>query len=84
MPRGRRMMVEQISSGRPIAHVAAEIGVVRKTADKWLELPRDLGHRPPKQSFGPASTESNGRSCLVEFSRQGSLMHAELARHGRE
>jgi transposase InsO family protein len=34
-PRGRMIMVERIASGRPIAHVAAEMGVSRKTADKW-------------------------------------------------
>ena len=34
-PRGRMIMVERIASGRPIAHVAAEMGVARKTADKW-------------------------------------------------
>jgi transposase InsO family protein len=34
-PRGRLMMVERIAAGRPVAHVAAEMGVSRKTADKW-------------------------------------------------
>jgi transposase InsO family protein len=34
-PRGRMIMVERIAAGRPIAHVAAEMGVSRKTADKW-------------------------------------------------
>jgi transposase InsO family protein len=28
-------MVERIAAGRPVAHVAAEMGVSRKTADKW-------------------------------------------------
>ena len=34
-PRGRMIMVERIAAGRPVAHVAAEMGVSRKTADKW-------------------------------------------------
>jgi transposase InsO family protein len=34
-PRGRMIMIERISAGRPVAHVAAEMGVSRKTADKW-------------------------------------------------
>jgi transposase InsO family protein len=34
-PRGRLIMIERIASGRPIAHVAAEMGVARKTADRW-------------------------------------------------
>jgi transposase InsO family protein len=33
--RGRLILVERIASGRPLAHVAAEMGVARKTADKW-------------------------------------------------
>lgn len=33
--RGRMILVERIASGRPIAHVAAEMGVARKTAGKW-------------------------------------------------
>ena len=34
-PAGRRILVERIQSGRPAAHVAAEMGVARKTAYKW-------------------------------------------------
>jgi len=34
-PRGRLILVERIASGRPIAHVAAEMGVSRPTASKW-------------------------------------------------
>lgn len=34
-PRGRMIMIERIASGRPVAHVAAEMGVSRKTANKW-------------------------------------------------
>jgi transposase InsO family protein len=34
-PAGRRLLVARIASGRPVAHVAAEMGVARNTADKW-------------------------------------------------
>ncbi|WP_055415904.1 IS481 family transposase, partial [Streptomyces pactum] len=33
---GRRLLVERVRSGRPVAHVAAEMGVSRPTAHKWL------------------------------------------------
>ena len=36
-PAGRRILVERIASGRPAAHVAAEMGVTRKTAYKWWQ-----------------------------------------------
>ena len=34
-PEGRRILVERIASGRPAAHVAAEMGVSRTTAYRW-------------------------------------------------
>jgi transposase InsO family protein len=65
-PRGRMIMIERIASGRPIAHVAAEMGVSRKTADKWwrrwlaegdsgLEDRSSRPHRCPHQT--PARVE---------------------------
>lgn len=34
-PTGRRILCERIAGGRPIAHVAVEMGVSRQTASKW-------------------------------------------------
>lgn len=34
-PTGRRILCERISRGRPIAHVAGEMGISRQTASKW-------------------------------------------------
>ena len=34
-PVGRRTLIERIQTGRPVAHVAAEMGVSRATAYKW-------------------------------------------------
>jgi transposase InsO family protein len=34
-PAGRLILCERIGSGRPVAHVAAEMGVSRATAHKW-------------------------------------------------
>ncbi|MDX2910299.1 helix-turn-helix domain-containing protein, partial [Streptomyces griseiscabiei] len=33
---GRRLLVERVRSGRPVAHVAAEMGISRATAHKWI------------------------------------------------
>ncbi|WP_426593410.1 IS481 family transposase [Cellulomonas sp. McL0617] len=35
LPVGRLLMVQRIAEGRPVAHVAAELGVSRTTAWKW-------------------------------------------------
>ncbi|MEU1280031.1 leucine zipper domain-containing protein, partial [Streptomyces sp. NPDC005805] len=33
---GRRLLVERVCSGRPVAHVAAEMSTSRATARKWI------------------------------------------------
>ncbi|WP_406055124.1 IS481 family transposase [Streptomyces sp. NBC_01077] len=33
---GRRILVERVLAGRPVAHVAAEMGISRPTAHKWI------------------------------------------------
>ncbi|MEU0068438.1 IS481 family transposase [Streptomyces sp. NPDC006332] len=40
---GRRLLVERVRSGRPVAHVAAEMGVSRPTAHKWIGRWRSEG-----------------------------------------
>ncbi|MER8096102.1 helix-turn-helix domain-containing protein, partial [Streptomyces goshikiensis] len=40
---GRRLLVDRVASGRPVAHVAAETGVSRATAHKWVRRWRAEG-----------------------------------------
>ncbi|MBK3647997.1 MULTISPECIES: IS481 family transposase, partial [Streptomyces] len=40
---GRRLLVERVRCGRPVAHVAAEMGISRATAHKWLSRWRAEG-----------------------------------------
>ncbi|MFD5731191.1 IS481 family transposase [Streptomyces sp. NPDC058368] len=40
---GRRLLVERVASGRPVAHVAAEMGISRATAHKWVRRWRTEG-----------------------------------------
>ena len=42
-PAGRRTLIERIQCGRPVAHVAAEMGISRPTAYKWWERFRHEG-----------------------------------------
>ena len=48
-PEGRRILVERIASGRPAAHVAAEMGVSRTTAHRWWRRYQDEGVEGPGQ-----------------------------------
>ncbi|MGW2779630.1 IS481 family transposase [Streptomyces olivaceoviridis] len=40
---GRRLLVERVRCGRPVAHVAAEMGISRATAHKWVRRWRAEG-----------------------------------------
>lgn len=42
-PFGRALIVERVASGRPVAHVAAELGVTRQTAYRWVNRFREGG-----------------------------------------
>ncbi|NLT26304.1 MAG: IS481 family transposase [Microbacteriaceae bacterium] len=42
-PNGRRILVDRILSGRPVAHVAKELGVSRQCAHRWLARYRAEG-----------------------------------------
>ena len=33
---GRRLLVQRVNAGRPVAHVAAAMGISRPTAYKWV------------------------------------------------
>ncbi|MFD3728939.1 IS481 family transposase [Streptomyces sp. NPDC058671] len=40
---GRRLLIERVLAGRPVAHVAAEMGISRPTAHKWVRRWRAEG-----------------------------------------
>ena len=42
-PLGRLTLIERVEAGRPAAHVAAEMGISRATAYKWVRRWRDEG-----------------------------------------
>jgi transposase InsO family protein len=74
---GRRLLVERVRAGRPVAHVAAEMGISRVTAHKWVRRWRaegeqglhDRSSRPrttPHRT--PATTEA--RVCRLRQDRK--------------
>ncbi|MDQ0753552.1 transposase-like protein [Streptomyces africanus] len=42
---GRQLLVERVRTGRPVAHVAAEMGISRVPADKWMRRWRAEGEQ---------------------------------------
>jgi transposase len=42
-PNGRRTLIERVLAGRPVAHVAKEMGVSRTCAHRWISRYRSYG-----------------------------------------
>jgi transposase InsO family protein len=81
--RGRMIMVERIAAGRPIAHVAAEMGVARKTATKWwhrwlAEGPDGLADRSSRPRRCPHRTAARLERQIVGLRRRRKLGPARI------
>ena len=83
-PRGRMIMIERIASGRPVAHVAAEMGVSRKTADKWwhrwlAEGDSGLEDRSSRPLRCPHQTPARIEARIVRIRHRRKLGPARIA-----
>ncbi|MET8432961.1 leucine zipper domain-containing protein [Streptomyces sp900116325] len=58
---GRRLLVERVASGRPVAHVAAEMGVSRATAHKWVRAVAGRGEDPAEPPSPSLTTRPRHR-----------------------
>ncbi|MGX1560923.1 IS481 family transposase [Streptomyces sp. NPDC055506] len=74
---GRRLLAERVRTGRPIAHVAAEMGISRVTAHKWVRRWRDEGEqglhdRPSRPRTTPHRTAAavEARVCRLRQERK--------------
>lgn len=87
---GRRRLIERCRT-RPIAHVAAEMGISRATASKWVNRHRQFGEiglidRPSTPLCQPTATESS-LVARIEWMRRehkwsASRIEFELALEG--
>ena len=82
--RGRMMLVERIGSGRPIAHVAAEMGISRKTATKWWrrfqeEGPDGLKDRSSRPRRCPHRTPPRVEQKILRLRRRRKLGPARIS-----
>jgi transposase InsO family protein len=83
-PRGRLILVERIASGRPVAHVAAEMGISRKTADKWWKRWLDEGEpgledRSSRPRRCPHQTPARVEQRILSLRRKRKLGPARIA-----
>jgi transposase InsO family protein len=83
-PRGRLTLVLRIASGRPVAHVAAEMGISRPTAYKWWHRYRAEGagglvDRSSRPRTCPHRTPPAIEARVVELRRATKLGPARLA-----
>lgn len=82
---GRLILVQRVLSGRPISHVAKELGVSRQCAHRWVTRFRQLGaaglrDRSSRHHRHPATTPATVTSRLLVLRRSERLGRDELAR----
>jgi len=74
-PHGRRLLVERvITHGRPVAHVAKELGVSRQCAHRWVaryrvEGPAGLLDRSSRPRRCPTQTTAAVEQAVLQLRR---------------
>jgi transposase InsO family protein len=81
---GRRLLIDRIQSGRPVAHVATEMGVSSATAWKWwrrfrLEGDPGLWDRSSRPRRSPFQTPRRVERRVVQLRRSHKLGPARIA-----
>lgn len=73
-PFGRALIVERVAQGRPVAHVAAELGVSRQTAYRWVRRFRAGGSealfdRSSRPHHSPGRTTHDREAAVLAARR---------------
>jgi transposase InsO family protein len=71
---GRRLIVDRVAAGRPVAHIAAELGVSRQTAYRWVRRFRTEGtaglrDRSSRPKSSPARTSPEREQAVLDARR---------------
>ncbi|MEV5289609.1 IS481 family transposase, partial [Streptomyces koyangensis] len=80
---GRRLLVQRVQAGRPVAHVAAEMGISRVTAHKWVRRWREEGEaglhdRPSRPHSTPHRTPAGTEARICELRQTRKLGPARI------
>ncbi|MYZ38093.1 IS481 family transposase, partial [Streptomyces sp. SID4917] len=80
---GRRILIERVHAGRPVAHVAAEMGISRTTAHKWVrrfaaEGDAGLHDRPSRPLSTPHRTPPDIEARVCELRQDRKLGPARI------
>lgn len=72
---GRRLLVDRVAAGRPVAHIAAELGVSRQTAYRWvrrfrIEGPAGLEDRSSRPHASPGRTSPDREQAVLDARRR--------------
>lgn len=83
-PWSRLLLVDRVLAGRPAAHVAAEMGISRATAYKWLarfraEGVQGLADRSSRPRTSPSRTAPATEAAIVALRRDRRLGPARIA-----
>lgn len=83
-PWSRLLLVQRVQAGRPAAHVAAEMGISRATAYKWLhryeaEGAAGLRDRSSRPRTSPTRTSTEREAAIVALRRDRRLGPARIA-----
>jgi hypothetical protein len=88
---GRQLLVDRVSSGRPVAHVAKEVGVSRQCAHRWVaryaaEGEAGLQDRSSRPQRSPRRTSPAVEAAVVgarrKHRRGPDWLAAEAGPHG--
>ena len=85
-PAGRKILVDRIAAGMPVAHAAEMMGISRQTAHRWWRRYRQLGEaglhdRPSVPRRSPHRTDPALERRVVKLRRRHGWGPAVIAHH---
>ncbi|WP_371633718.1 IS481 family transposase [Streptomyces sp. NBC_01259] len=80
---GRRLLIQRVLAGRPVAHVAGEMGISRATAHKWVRRWRSEGDpglfdRPSRPHTTPHRTPPETEAAVCDLRQDRKLGPARI------